>query len=144
MNRSLVFLPLVILMAFTLGCQDQQGLAELEGMKAQAVVEEQNRELVLSFFEAWGNGDFDVLDDFMFLKPKIFSMRKEYKKGSFNESAKLLLKNTDKVKSIIESQQDNFRYKKYCLLLSAINKHQPHDLAHQTLQVQQFQKEYAL
>jgi steroid delta-isomerase-like uncharacterized protein len=64
MNRSLVFLPLVILMAFTLGCQDQQALAELEGMKAQAAVEEQNRELVLSFFEAWGNGDFDALDDF--------------------------------------------------------------------------------
>jgi hypothetical protein len=60
MNRSLVFLPLVILMAFTLGCQDQQALAELEGMKAQAA----DRELVLSFFEAWGNGDFDASDDF--------------------------------------------------------------------------------
>jgi len=51
MNRSLVFLPLVILMAFTLGCQDQQALAELEEMKVQAEVEEQNMDLVKRFIE---------------------------------------------------------------------------------------------
>ena len=51
MNRSLVFLPLVILVAFALGCQDQQALAELEEMKAQAEVEEQNKETVLRLYE---------------------------------------------------------------------------------------------
>ena len=51
MKRSLAFLSLVILMAFTLGCQDQQALAELEGMKAQAEVEEQNKEIVVRLYE---------------------------------------------------------------------------------------------
>ena len=64
MKRSFVFLPVVILMSFSLGCQNQQAVAEFEEMKAQAEVEEQNRELVLSFFEAWGKGDFDAVDDY--------------------------------------------------------------------------------
>ena len=63
MNRSLVFLPLVILMAFTLGCQDQQALAELEGMKAQAEVEEQNKEVVLESIRGIDAQDFESLRD---------------------------------------------------------------------------------
>jgi steroid delta-isomerase-like uncharacterized protein len=63
MNRSLVFLPLVILMAFTLGCQDQQALAELEEMKAQAEVEEQNKALVTRYVEAWNTGDFEAFKE---------------------------------------------------------------------------------
>ena len=46
MKRWLVFLPLVILMAFTLGCQDQQAIAELEEMRAQAELEEQSKAIV--------------------------------------------------------------------------------------------------
>ncbi len=60
-----------------------------------------------SYAEHFISEFFDVLDDFLFLSPKIFSMRKEYKKGSFNESAQVLLKNSDKVREIIESQQDS-------------------------------------
>ena len=51
MKRSLAFLSLIILMAFTLGCQDQQALAELEEMKVQAEVEEQNKEMVVRLYE---------------------------------------------------------------------------------------------
>jgi steroid delta-isomerase-like uncharacterized protein len=63
MKRSLVFLPLVILMAFTLGCQDQQALAELEEMKAQAEVEEENIELVRKVLEAWSRGDVEAFEE---------------------------------------------------------------------------------
>ena len=65
MNRSLVFLPLVILMAFTLSCQDQQALAELGKMKAQAEVEEQNKEIGRQFFVAIDQNDFDRLSDLL-------------------------------------------------------------------------------
>ncbi len=61
MKRWLVFLPLVILVAFTIGCQDQQALAELEEMKAQAAVEEQNKEIGRQFFVAIDENDFDRL-----------------------------------------------------------------------------------
>lgn len=60
-----------------------------------------------SYAEHFISEFFNVLDDFLFLTPKLFSMRKEYKKGSFNESAQVLLKNSDKVRVIIESQQDS-------------------------------------
>ena len=63
MNRSLVFLPLVILMAFTLGCQDQQALAELDGMNAQAAVEEQNKGVVLESIRGIDAQDFESLRD---------------------------------------------------------------------------------
>jgi predicted ester cyclase len=65
MNRSLVFLPLVTLVAFTLGCQDQQALAELGKMKAQAEVEEQNKEIGRQFFVAIDQNDFDRLSDLL-------------------------------------------------------------------------------
>jgi len=46
MKKLLMIIPLVILLCFTFGCQDKEALAELEAMKAQAEVEEQNKETV--------------------------------------------------------------------------------------------------
>ena len=63
MNRSLVFLPLVILMAFTLGCQDQQALAELEEINAQTAIEEQNKRTVLESIRGIDAQNFDSLRD---------------------------------------------------------------------------------
>jgi steroid delta-isomerase-like uncharacterized protein len=56
MKRSLVVPSLVILMAFTLGCLDRQTFEELEEMKAQAEVEEQNKALMRRSFEEWNKG----------------------------------------------------------------------------------------
>jgi steroid delta-isomerase-like uncharacterized protein len=49
-------------------------MAELEAMKAQAAVEEQNKALMLRFFDAWGKGDFETLEglqapDYAFYHP---------------------------------------------------------------------------
>ena len=60
-----------------------------------------------SYAEHFISAFFEVLDDFLFLKPKILSMRAEYAKGSFNDSVKVLLKNAESVKQIIESKQDS-------------------------------------
>jgi len=60
-----------------------------------------------SYAEHFVSSFFDVLDDFLFLKPTVFSMRKEYKKGSFNKSAEILLENSEQVRAIIESKQDS-------------------------------------
>ena len=66
MKRWLVFLPLVILMAFTLGCQDQQALAELEEMKAQTTVEEQNKEIVQRYWDGkWNQRSPAILDELL-------------------------------------------------------------------------------
>ena len=60
-----------------------------------------------SYAEHFISAFFDVLDDFLFLKPKILSMRAEYAKGNFNDSIKVLLKNAESVRQIIESKQDS-------------------------------------
>ena len=59
-----MIISLVILLCFTFSCQDKEAMAELEAMKAQAEVEEQNEEIVHRFFEeVWGLGKLDALDD---------------------------------------------------------------------------------
>jgi lysyl-tRNA synthetase class 1 len=47
----------------------------------------------------------DVFKDFLLIEPEVYSMRKEYKKGNFTESAIKLVKNSEKVKEIIERVQ---------------------------------------
>jgi len=47
------------------GCQDKEAMAELEAMKAQAEVEEQNEELIRKTFEAWGKGDFVTMKELL-------------------------------------------------------------------------------
>ncbi len=64
MKRSLVCLPLVIVMSFTLGCQNQQALAELEDMKAQAAVEEQNKVMVQRLLSEGDKLGAEILDEF--------------------------------------------------------------------------------
>ncbi len=60
-----------------------------------------------SYAEHFVSAFFEVLDGFLFSKPKVFSMREEYKKGNFTDSVEALLKNSEKVKQIIESKQDS-------------------------------------
>ena len=65
---------LALILCFMVGCQDKEAMAELEAMKAQAEVEEQNKELARKMIEAWGKGDFVaykemLAPDFVFYFP---------------------------------------------------------------------------
>ena len=64
MKRSLPFCHLVILMLFTLGCQDQHALAELEEMKAQVEVEKQNIAMCERLFEELDEGNAEFVREF--------------------------------------------------------------------------------
>ncbi len=55
-----MILPLAMILCFMVGCQDKEAMAELEAMKAQAEVEEQNKDLVKRMYEAWEKGDFEA------------------------------------------------------------------------------------
>jgi steroid delta-isomerase-like uncharacterized protein len=63
MKKRLMIIPLVFLLCFTFGCQDKEAMAELEAMKAQAELEEQNKAVVKSMYEAWSNGDFEAFKE---------------------------------------------------------------------------------
>ena len=56
MKKLLMVIPLALILCFMVGCQDKEAMAELEAMKAQAEVEEQNVEIVREFFESIDNG----------------------------------------------------------------------------------------
>ena len=60
MKKLLTIIPLVILFCFTFGCQDKEAMAELEAMKAQAEVEEQNKELIRNYFKELDKGNAEI------------------------------------------------------------------------------------
>jgi len=45
MKKLLIILPLALILCFMVGCQDKEAMAELEEFRAQAAVEEQNKEI---------------------------------------------------------------------------------------------------
>jgi steroid delta-isomerase-like uncharacterized protein len=63
MKKLSMILPLALILCFMVSCQDKEAMAELEAMKAQAEVEEQNKELVKRLWEAWSKGDFEAFKE---------------------------------------------------------------------------------
>ena len=61
MKKLLMILPLALIICFTVGCQDKEAMAELEEMKAQAEVEEQNMELIRNYLEELDKGNAEIL-----------------------------------------------------------------------------------
>ena len=61
MKKLCMILPLTLIPCFIVGCQDKEAMAELEQFRAQAEVEEQNKELVRKWFEAVDKGNWDFL-----------------------------------------------------------------------------------
>ena len=60
MKKLLMVLPLAMILCFMVSCQDKEAKAELEEMKAQAEVEEQNKEIVRQLYEAIDKQDMDT------------------------------------------------------------------------------------
>ena len=59
MKKLLLILPLALILCFMVGCQDKEAMAEVEAMKAQAEVEEQNKALVIQMYEEIDKQNFD-------------------------------------------------------------------------------------
>jgi steroid delta-isomerase-like uncharacterized protein len=65
MNKLYIILPLALILCFMVGCQDKAAMAELEEMKAQAEVEEQNKALFKQYYDAWLTGDIKALKEIL-------------------------------------------------------------------------------
>ena len=64
MKKLLMISPLVLTLCFMVGCQDKEAMAELEAMKAQAEVEEQNKEVVKRYWNGkWNERRPEILDE---------------------------------------------------------------------------------
>jgi steroid delta-isomerase-like uncharacterized protein len=60
MKKFLLVIPLTLILCFMVGCQDKEAMAELEEFKAQAAVEEQNKELVKGLLEELNKGNAEI------------------------------------------------------------------------------------
>ncbi len=63
MKKLLMILPLALILCFMVGCQNQEAMAQLEAMKAQAEVEEQNMALVQRILEEGDKNGAAILDE---------------------------------------------------------------------------------
>jgi len=63
MKKLCMILPLALILCFMVGCQDKEAMAELEAMKAQEEVEEQNITTARRLHEEMDKGNFDVWDE---------------------------------------------------------------------------------
>jgi steroid delta-isomerase-like uncharacterized protein len=61
MKKLFIVLSFVLILCFMISCQDKEAMAELEELKAQAAVEEQNIALIKRHYDAWNSGDVEVL-----------------------------------------------------------------------------------
>ena len=58
-----MILPLALILCFMVGCQDKEAIAELEAMKAQAEVEEQNKALIRNYLKELDNKNFEIFNE---------------------------------------------------------------------------------
>ena len=64
MNKLFIILSLALILCFMVSCQDKEAIAELEAMKAQAEVEEQNKAILRRVHdEVWSMGNLEVVDE---------------------------------------------------------------------------------
>jgi predicted ester cyclase len=63
MKKLFMILPLALILCFMVGCQDKAAVAELEAMKAQAEVEEQNTELIRNFLGELDSRNWDIVQE---------------------------------------------------------------------------------
>jgi len=63
MKKLILILPLALVLYVMVGCQDKEAIAELEEFRAQAELEEQNKELVHIAYEVWNKLDIEALKE---------------------------------------------------------------------------------
>ncbi len=63
MNKLCIILPLALILCFMVGCQDKEAMAELEEFKAQAAVEEQNKESFRYMLEETDKGNYGAWEE---------------------------------------------------------------------------------
>jgi steroid delta-isomerase-like uncharacterized protein len=86
MKKLLLILPLALILCFMFGCQDKEAMAELEEFKAQAALEEQNKEIVKHEWELYGKQDLEALKELFAPEYVFYSPSAAPTPGSLEES----------------------------------------------------------
>jgi steroid delta-isomerase-like uncharacterized protein len=63
MKKLLYVIPLILLLCFSISCQNKAEKAELEKFRTQAKLEEENKAIANREWEAWSKGDFEAFKE---------------------------------------------------------------------------------
>ena len=101
MKKLTMILTLAMILCFMVGCQDKKAMAKLEKFKAQAALEEQNKEIVKRFFEELNKGNIEIYEelctpDYGFYQPS--NTPKPMSREETKEFIKMILKTFPDVK----------------------------------------------
>ena len=71
MKKLLMILPLALILCFMVSCQHKEAIVELETFKAQAEIEEQNKDLTKQYYTELDKTNIEELDTFVdkFISP---------------------------------------------------------------------------
>jgi predicted ester cyclase len=72
MKTILVILPLTIVLCFMISCQDKEAMRELQELKNQAQLEEQNKDIIIRWLSETDKENFAVIDELMAKDGKIY------------------------------------------------------------------------
>ena len=70
MKKLTILIP--FLLFILVSCQDKEAQEELDKMKAQSELEEQNRALVEKYIQVWNQFDMNMLDEYLSPEFKVF------------------------------------------------------------------------
>jgi hypothetical protein len=63
MKQHYMILPLALIICLMVGCKEKEEMEELEELKAQAALEEQNKALVKRFYEEFNKGNVEIMKE---------------------------------------------------------------------------------
>jgi steroid delta-isomerase-like uncharacterized protein len=63
MKKLYTILAIALILCFMVGCQDKEAMTELETMKVQAAVEEENKEVVKRHIEELNKGNIEIFKE---------------------------------------------------------------------------------
>lgn len=105
MKKMNMILLLAIILCFMIGCQDKEAVRELDELKAQAQLEEQNKDIIKRWISEVDKENFAVIDELMAEDGKVYygrdTFRCEWLKASCEVMAQSFSGNTHVIDDLI-------------------------------------------
>jgi steroid delta-isomerase-like uncharacterized protein len=73
MKKLFMLFTVALILGFIVGCQDKEAMAQLEAMKSQAAIEEQNKDIAIRFYEEIDKQNFDAAIAMIAPEGKLYS-----------------------------------------------------------------------
>ena len=70
MKKAIILLPFFLFLVT--GCQNEKAEAALDELEAKAELEQQNKDLIEKYIQAWNSQDFEIMDGILDPEFKVY------------------------------------------------------------------------